>query len=118
MRRLSLLACGLCLLHSALAGEPRDPMRPPQAAGHAAAPRESVPVLSAIMIFSGERSAIFNGQLVHSGAQVGSYTIEAVLEDGVRYRHDGVIQELHLPRLVSTFKKPAARSEHDAGGVQ
>ena len=108
MKRLALLVCGLCLLHPARAGEPRDPMRPPQVAGHASVPRDPAPVLS----------AIFNGQLVHSGAQVGSYTIEAVLEDGVRYRHEGLVQELHLPRLVSTFKKPAARIEHGAGGVQ
>ena len=118
MNRLALLACGLCLLHPALAGEPRDPTRPPQATNHASAPREPAPVLSAIMTFNGARSAIFNGQLVHTGALVGSYTIEAVLEDGVRYRHEGLVQELHLPRLVSTFKKPAAPSGHGAGGVQ
>ena len=118
MNRLALLACGLSLLHPARAGEPRDPTRPPQAAGHAAAPREPAPVLSAIMTFNGSRSAIFNGQLVHTGALVGSYTIEAVLEDGVRYRHEGLVQELHLPRLVSTFKKPVTRTERGAGGVQ
>jgi hypothetical protein len=118
MNRLTLAACGLLSLQSALAVEPRDPTRPPQVASHAAAPREAPPVLSAIMSFNGERSAIFNGQLVHSGALVGSYTIEAILEDGVRVRHEGLVQELHLPRLVSTFKKPAAPSGHGAGGVQ
>lgn len=118
MNRFALLACGLCFLQPALAGEPRDPTRPPQAAAHGSAPRESAPVLSAVMAFNGQRSAIFNGQLVHGGAVVGSYTIEAVLEDGVRYRHEGLVQELHLPRLVTTFKKPAARTEHGAGGVQ
>ncbi len=118
MNRLTLAACGLLILQPALAVEPRDPTRPPQAAGHAALPREPAPVLSAIMSFNGERSAIFNGQLVHNGALVGSYTIEAVLEDGVRFRHDGLVQELHLPRPVSTFKKPAAPSGHGAGGVQ
>ena len=118
MNRLTLAACALLIPHPVLAVEPRDPTRPPQVAGHTAPPREAAPVLSAIMSFNGERSAIFNGQLVHQGALVGSYTIEAVLEDGVRIRHDGLVQELHLPRLVSTFKKPAARTEHGAGGVQ
>ena len=45
------------------------------------------PVLSAVLNFNGVRTAIFNGQLVRSGSSLGAYTIEAVLEDGVRYRH-------------------------------
>lgn len=95
-----------------------DPMRPPVAAGRSAEPRESTPVLTAVLKFDGERSAIFNGHLVHGGTSVGAYTIEAVLEDGVRYRHGGQVQELRLPHLVTSIKKPAADTPRAASGAK
>lgn len=99
--------CVLTLAWRANAEDLRDPTRPPLAERHADAPRESGPTLSAVLNFNGERSAIFNGHLVRSGSTVGGYTILAVLEDGVRYRHAGQSQELHMPHPPSSLKKPA-----------
>jgi hypothetical protein len=95
----------------------RDPTRPPQATQGAARPHEAAPVLSAIFVSAGLRSAIFNGQFVRSGGSVGSYAIEAVLEDGVRYRHAGRVQELHLPQTLSSIKKPATDVARISSGV-
>jgi hypothetical protein len=88
----------------------RDPTRPPLVATRTpAAAAETAPVLSAIMGAPGARIAIFNGQLVHSGGTVGDYAIEAVFDDGVRYRHAGATHELHLHQGSSskTSPKPA-----------
>ena len=95
-----------------------DPMRPPAVAGRAAQEREAAPMLTAVLTFNGARSAIFNGHLVHGGSSVGAYTIEAVLADGVRYRHGGQVQELRLPHLQSSIKKPAADPAHAASGAK
>jgi hypothetical protein len=85
----------------------RDPTRPPVvAASHESGIREPAPVLSAIMRRSGKRIAIFNGQLVHDGDSVGAYTIDAILEDRVNYRHGGLTQEVYLP-LAASFKTPS-----------
>jgi hypothetical protein len=84
----------------------RDPTRPPVAAHAGFAAIERAPVLSAILGAKSDRMAIFNGQLVRSGESVGAYAIEAVFEDGVRYRHAGISQELHLPHSA-VFKKPS-----------
>jgi hypothetical protein len=93
----------------ARAGEPRDPTRPPARESHPSGPaREAAPVLSAVMTFNGRRSAIFNGRLVHDGSVVGAYTIDSVLEDGVRYRSAQRSGEVHLARPESPIKKPAA----------
>ena len=96
---------------AARAAEPRDPMRPPARESRpAGAPaREPVPILSAVMTFNGRRTAIFNGRLVHAGSVVGAYTIDSVLEDGVRYRSAHLRGELHLPHPEYPFKKPAAQ---------
>jgi len=94
-----------------------DPMRPPLAEHHAAVSRESAPTLSAVLNFNGERSAIFNGRLVHSGSAIDGYTIIAVLEDGVRYRHAGQSQELHMPHPTSSIKKPAVDVLRASSGV-
>jgi hypothetical protein len=91
----------------AAADEPRDPMRPPAASAHLSVVHEPAPVLSAIMGAQGARVAIFNGQLVRSGGSVGTYLIDAVLEDGVRYRHHGMTQELHLAHATNPVKKPS-----------
>jgi hypothetical protein len=107
----------LILACSANAEELRDPTRPPLLERHAAAPQESAPILSAVLNFNGERSAIFNGHLVHSGSEIGAYTIIAVLEDGVRYRHAGQSLELHMPRPMSSIKKPAVDVLRASSGV-
>jgi hypothetical protein len=116
MNRLVLLAA-LGLGWTAHADGLRDPTRPPLPQSHATALRESVPVLSAVLTFAGERTAIFNGQLVRGGSVVGAYTIDSVLEDGVRYRHANQWHELHLAHAATTFKKPAADTQRAPSGV-
>jgi hypothetical protein len=116
MNRLVLLAAlGFCF--PAHADGLRDPTRPPLPQSHAAALREPVPVLSAVLTFAGERTAIFNGQLVRSGSVVGAYTIDSVLEDGVRYRQANQWHELHLAHAATTFKKAAADTQRAPSGV-
>jgi hypothetical protein len=107
----------LTLTWTANAEDLHDPTRPPLLEHHAAAPLESAPTLSAVLNFNGERSAIFNGHLVHGGSVVGGYTILAVLEDGVRYRHAGQSQELHMPHPTSSIKKPAVDVLRASSGV-
>jgi hypothetical protein len=109
--------CVLTLAWRANAEGLRDPTRPPLAERHAAVPHESAPTLSAVLNFNGERSAIFNGHLVRSGSAVDGYTILAVLEDGVRYRHAGQSQELHMPHPTSSLKKPAVDVLRASSGV-
>ena len=99
------------------AEELRDPMRPPQPQSHAAALHEPAPVLSAVFTFGGGRTAIFNGHVVHGGSVVGAYTIDSVLEDGVRYRHANQWHELHLVHASTSFKKPAADTRRAPAGV-
>jgi hypothetical protein len=108
-------ALGLALTTSA--DGLRDPTRPPLPEHHNAPPREPAPVLSAVLGFNGKRTAIFNGRLVHGGSVVGDYTIEAVLEDGVRYHRAGVTQELRLAHQASPVKKPAAESQRAPSGA-
>jgi hypothetical protein len=86
------------------------------AASHESSIHEPTPVLSAIMGTSGGRVAIFNGQLVRNGDSVGAYTIEAILEDRVRYRHGGLNQEVYLP-LPTTFKKPSTAPARSPAGA-
>ena len=109
-------ALGLAL--TASADGLRDPTRPPLPENHSAAAHEPAPVLSAVLTFNGKRTAIFNGRLVRSGSVVGAYTIDAVLEDGVRYRHARVTQELHLAHQASPVKKPAAETARASSGAQ
>ena len=95
-----------------------DPTRPPLPERHAAAaPHEPAPTLSAVLNFNGERSAIFNGHLVRKGSAVGGYTIDAVLQDGVRYRHAGLRQELHMSHSASSIKRPAVDALRASSGV-
>jgi len=96
----------------------RDPTRPPLiAASHAAISQEPTPILSAIIGNSGGRVAIFNGQLVRNGDSVGTYTIEAIFENRVRYRHGSLNQEVYLP-LAATFKKPSTAPARSPVGAQ
>jgi hypothetical protein len=99
------------------ADELRDPTRPPVTAHHEAGPSEPAPVLSAVMGSGSDRVAIFNGRVVRSGGSVGTYVIQTVLEDGVRYRHAGVIHELYLPRTAA-FKKLSTAAARSPAGVQ
>jgi hypothetical protein len=122
MRALFWIGFGaLGLAWTANADELRDPTRPPTlqrrtAASHETAP-EIAPTLSAVLNFNGERSAIFNGHLVRSGSSVGGYTIEAVLEDGVRYLHAGLRRELHMTHPASSLKTPAVDVLRASSGV-
>jgi hypothetical protein len=108
MKRLALMLGALGHAWTTGADELRDPTRPPFRENRIAAQTEPAPVLSAVLNFNGERTAIFNGRLVRSGSVVGAYTIDSVLEDGVRYRRANQPHELHLAHNASTFKKPAA----------
>lgn len=65
----------------------------------------------------GGRIAIFNGQLVRNGDSLGTFTIEAIFEDRVRYRHDGLNHEVYLP-LAASFKKPSTASARSPAGAQ
>lgn len=103
------LTAAVLLTAGATADELRDPMRPPMPQNHSATPVEAAPVLSAVMNFSGDRAAIFNGQLVHAGSVVGPYTIETIFEDGVQYRRANQTHELRLAHNSSSFKKPSAQ---------
>jgi hypothetical protein len=116
MNRLLWLAA-LGLAWTANADGLRDPTRPPLAQSHTATPREAQPVLSAVLSFDGQRTAIFNGQLVRDGSVVGAYTIDSVLVDGVRYRYANQWHEMHLAHAATTFKKPAAATPPGPSGV-
>lgn len=66
-----------------------DPTRPPEPAAEIRKSAPVAPILPRVSaIFRGaDRSiAIFDGQPVQAGDQVGDYHIEAVTADGVRYR--------------------------------
>jgi hypothetical protein len=114
--RVLVLCVAVTVASSAAADGLRDPTRPPALAHRASVVDEPKPVLSAVMGTAGDRIAIFNGQLVHSGGSVGTYTIQAVLEDGVRYRHAGLVQELFLPKNT-TFKKLSTAPARTPAGV-
>jgi hypothetical protein len=113
----SLLIFVVLLTPLASADEMRDPTRPPVAAHHETGPSEPVPVLSAIMGSGSARVAIFNGHVVRSGGSVGTYVIQTVFEDGVRYRHAGMIHDLYLPR-PATIKKPSTAAARSPAGDQ
>jgi len=114
-----LILCGALLWAPLLsANETRDPTRPPKASHAPLRQRDAAPVLSAIFVSGGMRAAIFNGQFVRSGGSVGGYLIETVLDDGVRYRHAGLVQELHLPAGLPNIKKPAADLARTSSGVE
>jgi hypothetical protein len=112
-----LLIVAVVVAPLASADELRDPTRPPVAAHHEAGPSEPPPVLSAIMGSGSDRVAIFNGHVVRSGGLVGTYVIQSVFEDGVRYRHAGMIHELYLAR-PATFKKPSTAAARLPAGDQ
>ena len=113
----ALICCGMwALAASALAGDLRDPTRPPLVSSGGAV-HEPVPVLSAVISSDTQRGAIVNGEFVRSGGKVGPFLIEEVLADGVRYRYAGRSQELHLPHALSTIRKPTAYPAPATSGV-
>jgi hypothetical protein len=114
MRRV-LLCCAVLLAPLAPAGASRDPTRPPFAP--VAARREPPPVLSAVLSSGSRRGAILNGRFVRSGGSVDGYSIEAVLADGVRYRHAGRTGELRLPQTLTMIKKPASGPARATSGA-
>jgi hypothetical protein len=114
--RYALICCALACAPLAAADGLRDPTRPPEPKAQRSGVHESAPVLSAIIGSAAGRIAIFNGQLVRSGGSVGSYSIEAVFVDGVRYRHAGRTQELYLPRAGS-IKRSSTDPVRVAGGA-
>jgi len=117
MRRL-LPLLALAAAATAPADALRDPTRPPHAVAARAAAPEPPPVLSAVFSAGERRSAIFNGRLVRAGDSVGTYQIEDVTADGVRYRHAGAVRDLRLPQPPDTVKKPAAAPARGATGGQ
>jgi hypothetical protein len=109
---LTVALLGLNVAPAAAADEVRDPMRPPRPAPTAAAAaREALPVLTAIIGTAGDRVAIINDQLVRGGGSVDGFVIEQVFEGGVRYRRAGVTHDLYLPHMAA-FKKPATASSN------
>jgi hypothetical protein len=70
------------------APELKDPTRPPAAV--AAAPQApkpaALPCVSAIFVSAARRVAIFDGQPVQAGDQVGAYRIDTITATGVGYR--------------------------------
>lgn len=112
------LACCICALAlPALAGEMRDPTRPPLRSS-AGAHREPTPVLSAVYSGGNRGGAIVNGEYVRAGGTIGPFRIDAVLADGVRYRYEGHLQELHLPRTLDMIKKPTVYPGPATSGVK
>ncbi len=106
----------LAAMTPALADALRDPTRPPQPAAARATAQEAAPVLTAVFAAGERRSAIFNGRFVKAGDAVGSYSIEDVLADGVRYRHAGTVHELYLPKAAGAVKKPATAPARGGSG--
>ena len=108
----------LAALATAHADPLRDPTRPPQAAATRAKAEDAAPVLTAVFSAGERHTAIVNGHLVRAGDTVGTYLIEDVLADGVRYRHAGTVRDLHLPHPADTVKKPATVPARGAIGGQ
>jgi hypothetical protein len=68
--------------------DPTPPALPPPVAAHA--PDHPPPPKVSAIFFSGvRRIAIFNEQPVHAGDVVGTYQIDEVTVDGVRYTSGG-----------------------------
>jgi hypothetical protein len=114
--RYAFICCALACAPLAAADGLRDPTRPPEPKAQRSGVHESAPVLSAIIGSDAGRIAIFNGHLVRSGGSVGSYSIEAVFVDGVRYRFAGRTYELYLPH-AEIFKRSSTSPVRVAGGA-
>lgn len=92
-----LLAASVALSGASVrAAELADPTAPPRAALATGGAR--TPSVSAILIASGRRIAIVDGRAVGAGDRIGPITIEAVLDDGVRYTRGGRRAFAPLPR--------------------
>jgi hypothetical protein len=111
-----LLAPVLCAAAVAAQADVRDPMRPPLPAAARAATRNAEPVVTAVFIAAGHRTAIVDGRVVHAGDSVRGSAIDAVLDDGIRYHRAGSVHELHLAPTELQVKKPAATPARVARG--
>jgi hypothetical protein len=91
-RPLALLLGAVLAAHVG-ATELRDPTRPPMAPVAVKRPvaHGLLPRVSAVLISSVRRVAIFDDQPVQEGDVVGAYRIETILATGVRYRHAGLV---------------------------
>jgi len=121
MMRLEIMFLASLCVATAQADGLRDPMQPPRpviAVGRGAVATEAVPTVTAVFSSPTSRNAIFNDHLVKAGDTTGAYVIEAVLDDGVRYRHGGTVHEAHLPRVNASFKKAAHPSPRAASGAE
>ena len=121
MKRLTLVILTLLTAGAARADGLRDPMQPPRpavVAGRGAAAVEAGPTVTAVFSSSTGRNAIFNDRLVKAGDTAGAYVIEAVLDDGVRYRRGGSVHEAHLPRVDASFKKAVHPIPRAASGAE
>lgn len=121
MKHVTLLILTALVAGAAQADGLRDPMQPPRpvaAAGRGAPAAEAGPTVTAVFSSPTSRNAIFNDRLVKAGDTAGAYVIEAVLDDGVRYRRGGSVHEAHLPRVNASFKKAAQAAPRAASGAE
>lgn len=121
MKRLTPMLLALLSVSNAQADGLRDPMQPPRpvvATGRGAAAVDAGPTVTAVFSSPTSRNAIFNDRLVKAGDTAGAYVIEAVLDDGVRYRRGASVHEAHLPRVNASFKKAARPTPRAASGAE
>jgi hypothetical protein len=116
MKTVALAVCALAMAADSLAGDLRDPMRPPQPRAAQHGLPSGAPVVAALFIGPARRAAIVNGRLVHEGDTLGDVTIVALLADGIRYQRGGALHEQRLLASESRFKKPAASLARVANG--
>jgi MSHA biogenesis protein MshK len=115
MKSLSPLLLAGILLHPGTAlADPsvRDPMRPPQAANQRATVRgpvaPAVPRVTALFLSGDSRTAVVDGKVVRAGDTVSGVLIEAVLEDGIRYRRGAQSLVARISRVVPRVASPRA----------
>ena len=102
-----------CAFSVTVAAEPpglRDPMRPPQPAaqaGAAAARHVPQPPRVSGLFRSGERRvAVVDGKAVRVGDQVSGARIEAILDDGIRYRRGAEVGVARIARTGARVVRP------------
>lgn len=81
----------------------RDPMRPPLPVGRVAAKGPAVPSgprVTALFLSGDSRVAVVDGKSVRAGDEVSGVRIEAILDDGVRYRRGSSVLVARISREV------------------